>query len=322
MKASSLGALPFMKSAEDAIALCQKEQDNFYLTAFMIEAWLGQVVIDSMAQYAENKSATDRAMQTGQAWRFFQETFRYEKNADLPHVLSALCRFSEYDDPQARLLNRAVRPLSMEHECFGDFIGPKTEVKGKRRGEAAMLLRQTIERLCQWVDAVNHFDTHELRHLSPVSFDPDPEKRELAALGINQQCYAGLSDFSKNWWQWHHSEAAERFKESPKWRMVGTAMSSKPSDNWTYQAQDEVLIWFWPLVTRYNWTYRDLINVARGVLPLPLAYPFQREQDVASYCANVLGLRKRAKGKTAKDGRPRGHEIALRLCERTEPRVS
>jgi hypothetical protein len=29
---------------EDAVALSKKERDNFYVTAFMIEAWLGQIL--------------------------------------------------------------------------------------------------------------------------------------------------------------------------------------------------------------------------------------------------------------------------------------
>ncbi len=34
------GPLPFMKSLGDAVAVCEKEHDNFYVTAFMIGAWL------------------------------------------------------------------------------------------------------------------------------------------------------------------------------------------------------------------------------------------------------------------------------------------
>jgi len=33
-----------------------------------------------------------------------------------------------------------------------------------------------------------------------------------------------------------------------------------------------------------------------------------------TYCANVLGLRKSGKGRTAKNGQPTGYEIAKQLC--------
>ena len=44
-----------MKSMEDAVALVEKEQDNFYVTAFMIEAWLGNVTLEAVSQYAGEK---------------------------------------------------------------------------------------------------------------------------------------------------------------------------------------------------------------------------------------------------------------------------
>ena len=52
--------LPFMKTMDDAMAVCQRENDNFYVTAFLIECWLGDVTCRTVEQYAENKSAKDR----------------------------------------------------------------------------------------------------------------------------------------------------------------------------------------------------------------------------------------------------------------------
>ena len=50
----------------------------------------------------------------------------------------------------------------------------------------------------------------------------------------------------------------------------------------------------------------------------PNAYPCEREQDFATYCTNVLGLRKTGKGITAKNGRPTGYEIAKQWCPTIE----
>jgi len=304
-----------MKSIEDAAALCEKEQDNFYVTAFMIEAWLGHAALTAAAEYAEKKNAKDRAMQTGQAWRGFLELFGRAKDAEFHHVLQSLYRFTEYEDPLADMLRRSIVPLSFEHQGFSDYIGPKTRDIARSPAEVVKLMRRTVERWCEWIDALNHFETHAGWHLQPVGFDSDPDKRELAALGINQRNFAGLDNASKTWWQWHHGEAAERFKESPKWSTVGKAMASDQERIWNYRELDIVIITLWPLLKLHNWTYRDLMAVLRMILPAPHRYPLESEQELAAYCPNLLGLRKSgSKGRSSPDGKPRGWEVALKLC--------
>ncbi|MGP8201655.1 MAG: hypothetical protein ACLQU4_19365 [Limisphaerales bacterium] len=313
-KAKGRGPLPFMKSIAEAKAAC--ERDPFYLDAFMFEAWLGNVVLAAAAEYAEKKNAKDRAMQTGQAWHIFIELFGHAKNAEFHRVLQSLYRFTQYEDPLADILCRAIVPLSFEHECFSDYLGPKTRMDMvKRPAEVVKLMRRTVERWCDWIDALIHFQTHASWHLQPVKFDPDPDKRELAALGINQRNFADMDDFAKNWWQWHHGEAAERFKESPKWSTLGKAMASDRERIWSQPDLDISIISIWPLLKLQNWTYRDLMAVARMILPAPHRYPLEGEQELATYCQNVLGLRKSgATGRSSPDGKPRGWEVALKLC--------
>jgi len=313
--ARTRGRLPFMKSIEDAMALCEREHDNFYVTAFMIEVWLSQVDLRAAAEYAEKKNARDRAMQAGQAWRVFLEVFGHAKDAEFPHVLQSLCRFAEYDDAQARILLKPITPLCYEHECFGDYIGPQTMDVARQPAEAVKLARRSVERWCDWIDAVIHFQTHAAWHLKPVLFHPDPEKRELAILGLNLRNFAGMDSFGKTWWQWHHGEAAERFKNSPKWSTLGKAMSSDEERPWRQPDLDSVIISIWPLLKLNNWTYRDLQEVARMMLPAPHRYPLESEQELATYCQNVLGLRKSGvTGRSSPDGKPRGWEVALKLC--------
>lgn len=316
------GPLPFMKTVADAVALCEKEKDPFYVTAFMIEAWVGHVVLAAAAEYAEKKGARERRMQTGAAWRLFLENFGHAQDEEFGHVFSSLLRFTDHDDVQAELLRQAIVPLSVEHECFSDHVGPKTMELARHPALAVPLMRRTVERWCEWLDALIHWNTHELAHLSPVQFDADAEKRELAALGVNQRAYAYLSDFSRMWWHWHHGAAAERFKDSPKWQTVGKAMAAQETRHWNYPQLDATLISLWPLVKRHLWTYGDLLNVVVEVAPDLRRYPCEREADLATYCNNVLGLRKSARGKTAKNGRPKGHEVALRLCQRQAEEVS
>jgi len=307
-----------MKSMEDALAVCAKEGDNFYVTAFMIECWLGHIILEAAEEYAGKKCARNRKMQTGQAWRVFMELFGHAKDAEFPHVLQSFYRFAEYDDSQARLLCRAIIPLSFEHECFGDYVGPRTMEVVQRPTEAVRLARRSVERWCDWIDAVIHFETHAGWHLQPVKFDPDPEKRELAVLGINQRNYAKLDEFSKTWWQWHHSEAAERFKNSPKWGNLGKAMGTDQERVWNYPDLDIAIITNWPLLKKHNWTYRDMLEVVKQLLPPPHRYPLTNEPVLATYCQNVLGLRKSGpQGRSSQDGKPRGWEVALRMCRKT-----
>ena len=313
------GPLPFMKSIADAEALVEKEGDPFYLDAFMIETWLGQVALEAANQYAGKKKARERAVQAGHTWQAFLNLFGHANHKEMLHVLQSLYRFAEHDDVQAAILRRTIVPLSFEHECFSDFIGPKTMNLARNPREGGVLVRRSIERWCDWIDACTHWQTHACWHLVPLQFDPDPEKRELAALGTNQRFFGSFNDFSREWWQWHHGEAAKRFKGSPKWQMVGKAMAAQEERHWTYPELDEMIIWFWPLLKRYNWTYRDMMNVVRDIRNRPAAYPCEGEKDLASYCSNVLGLRKSGHGKTAKNGRPVAYGVAMRLAAKPSP---
>ena len=298
----------------EAVALSRKERDRFHVAAFLIAAWLADVALESVSAYAGRKNPRERAVQTGYSFQALLKCFGpvVEKKPHL--VLQHLHRFAEYDDVQAEILRRTIIPLSLEHECLGDFVGPGTCKVATTPRAALALLRRTLERWCEWIDALTHFQTHACWCLAPLQFDPDPEMRELAVLGTSQRLFGKLSAPSREWWQRHHNEAADRFKSSPKWRAVGKSMAAPEPRRWTYRELDELVIWFWPLLKRYNWTYRDLMSVIRTIHSRPAVYPCDREQDFAAYCSNILGLKKRGRGKTAKNGRPVGCEVALRLC--------
>jgi len=312
-----MGPLPFMKSIADAQALCERERDPFYLDAFMIEAWLGRTVLAAAEEYAGKKKAKYRRMQSGETSRYFMEIFGHAKDHELRHIWGSLLRFAEYEDTQSAMLRRAIVPLSFEHECFNDYVGPNSPNLLSRPLEAVVMLRRTIVRWCEWLDSLVHFQTHASWHVTPIKFDPDPDKRELAALGVNQRFFADMDEFSRKWWEWHHGEAAERFRNSPKWQTLGKAMAAQEDRAWNYQETDTITISLWPLLKRNNWTYCDLMNVTRDIVSRPDFYPCRTEQEFASYCANVLGLRKITPGKTARNGRPLGYEVAMRLCKHT-----
>lgn len=306
-----------MKTMEDAVAVCQREKDNFYVTAFMIEAWLGDVTLRTVAQYAEEKNAKDRRLQQGLAADSFARGFGHVSDAEYYHVFNSLLRFAEFDDCQSRMLARAYWFMALEcpPATWPVLVLP---IAPQQMAGLVAFMRGMVRRLGEWVEAVTHAQTHRFSHLEPIVFDPDPEKRELAVLGIQQRYFGELSEFEKTRWEWSHGVSAESLSETSKWTMIGKAMGDESSKHHNYPALDGCIIMLWPLVRRHSWTYRDLMNVIRAVAPVPLKYPCEREQDLASHCNNVLGLRKNSKGKSHPNGTPPGFEIALAMCARPD----
>lgn len=311
------GHLPFMKTMDDAVRFFLERNDNFYLTAFMIEAWVGQLVMATVAEYAEKNNPRDRLLQAGRAERLFQDTFGGASDPEFPHVFQSLLRFCAHDGALPEMLRKAMLATSFEHEYEGGFIDIRSAPPASAPLPGVPLMRRTALRWCDWLEALVHCQTHAQWHGAPELFDPDPDRRELAVLGLNQRFYAHLDDFSKRWWDWHHACASQEFKDSPKWPALGRAMAADKTRAWNYEEPDAAILSFWPLVLRHNWTYQDLLGVLREVLTHPRAYPCREAQELAAYCRNVLGLHKGAtgakQGKTSAPGSLPGRAVALRL---------
>jgi len=301
-----------MKTPEDALALSQRSRDNFYVTAYRIECWLGNLVCNAVADYAEKKSAGDRRLQIGEARRIFGEVFGHATNSEFPALFRNLTRFAQVQGPYGWAVGQAYGAMSKE----ADF--PPLRRLLSRDGSRAdiQFQRRFVNRLCDWLDAITHWRAHKRYHLSPASFDRDADKRELAAIGWQQRHFSKLDRDSKTSWEWHHSLAAQRFENSEKWPMIGIAMSSQTTRYHAYPVLDELVIYFWPLVKKHNWTYRDLLNVIWAITAQPKRYACRHEQELAAYCNNVLGLRKEGTGRTSRDGKPSGWQVAMRLCRR------
>jgi len=316
-----------MGTFEDAEALAVSQKDPFYLAAFLFQIWLNGLLQRATAEYAEKKNPKDRSLQNGEAWRSFLEFFPFAPKKGFGYLLTCLARFAATDDAPGNSLRRALLPVSVERYTPGDSLNSKTinhqlstidqpglpAINHQPKTSNAEA-RRIIMRWCDWVDAAIHLRTHRHWHLAPACFSPDPETRELAALGNAQRHIASLDARARLCWLWDFATAAEKYKDSPKWTALGKAMSDDSDKLWLYADVDSLVISLWPLVKAHNWTYRDLLNVIRPGLKRPTAYPCEREQDFSAYCANVLGLRKQGKGVSAKNGRPAGSDIAKRLC--------
>lgn len=166
-------------------------------------------------------------------------------------------------------------------------------------------------RLCDWVEAIIHQSTHVQTWNAPIVFHPDPETREIASVGLLQRHFKALSPESKSYWQKHFDDIAEAHADKPKWLMLGKAMASVDTKQPHHPEVDQAIILLWPLMQKHNWTYRDLIMVLAEVLPKRRGYPCDREQSIAAYCPNVLGLRKTGPaGRSQRKGDPSGLDVA------------
>jgi len=227
MNTANRPCLPLFKSMAEAVALSKKEQDTFYIDTLFIQRWLARANKEALAEYADKKDPRDRSLQTGSAWRLFRESFGDLTDPEFALLFKSMARLTTYDDPISRCLAQARFPLQIEHDLTGDYFGPKTpslvapassslsssneERAGVRSRlpqssishlpSAAQLLRLTVERWCDWLDAANHLHMHQLWHHVPIYFDPDVEKRDLASLGLVQRNYSELNDWMRGVWQ-------------------------------------------------------------------------------------------------------------------------
>jgi hypothetical protein len=322
MKTDRRRPLPEMKSFEDAVSLCDNERDKFYTDAFMLQAWIGRLLDQAIADYGDPRRTQSRIMQFGQAQRGFLQVFGNTTDAEFQSLLNNCHRFTGYDDPLAEILLQAVVPHSIEHECSGDFSGARALDLARRPRESLALMRQSVERWSDWLDAVIHLQTHALWHLAPECFRPGRDRRDWAVLGIHRWFAGRMSDPRKLKLSARNFAAVPPGADTALLERSAPYQAFQPRRTWPHPELDEAVISLWPLLQRHNWTYGDLLTVLRDILPQPGIYPCENERNLATYCAFTLRLRKFGHGKTARESRPAGYELALRLCLPQTPPVS
>jgi hypothetical protein len=310
--------LPAFKTADECIAYCGEKQDNFYLTAFMLEAWIGMTICKTVEQYAEHKSG-DRRLQTGEGWQAWQFVFGEARPAEWSHVFDAIGRYISCDTNEAEIVSRVINHIHLEDK-YGEPVLLQTHVaewKKKRPPVAECIAksRYVFQRMSEWLEAILHWRAHWMSQRAPITNQPTEELRELAHVGITQAGYAKLSDHSKQWWHFRHEELAKKFHGKPDWRLVGKAQSFDKWGELRRPAVDELTIHWWPLLARYHWTDRDMRGLLRRVVPHPDSYPLREDKEFADYRAKALGLikGKEDRDKSAPDGKPIGWRAALAM---------
>ena len=308
--------LPAFKTWEECLAFCGEKGDNFYIDAFMLEAWIGTIITKTVEQYAENKSG-NRHLQTGTGWDAWQLIFGHAKPDEWGYILQSLARFGGCDTPQAEMAGEMFA-LAAAEDKYAEPVSLSAFTALAANGklpfsEMIERMRFMFRRMTEWMEALVHWHVHWMAAAAPIGFGATEERRELASIGLMQAGYAGLSEHSKEWWRFRHEELAKQFHGKPDWRLVGKAQSFEKWGELRQPAVDELTINWWPLLTRYRWTDRDMRGLLRRVVPHPESYPLREDKEFADYRKKALGLIKGKveRDKSTPDGNPDGCRVAL-----------
>jgi hypothetical protein len=310
--------LPAFTSPEECKAYCQEKGDDFFFTAFMLEAWIGLVICNAVGQYAENKSGR-RLLQTGEAWNAWQLVFGHADLRERLHIFTCATRLANCDSPEGEMVNQMFNLAGTEDKYAGSVLTSSTlaEEGGLSMPQMVEKINFAFQRLSEWLEAIVHWHTHWMAAVAPIAFQGTEQRRALANIGLIQAGFAGLDEHGKKWWHFRHESLSASFHGKADWRLVGKAQSFEKWGMLRNSAVDELTIHWWPLLLRYHWTDRDMRGLLRHVVPHPDAYPLRDDREFADYRGKVLGLfkRKGPRDKSAADGEPVGWRAALAMAD-------
>jgi hypothetical protein len=310
--------LPVFKTWDECLAYFNEKGDNFYLDAFMLEAWIGAITEKTVEQYAGNKSG-NRHLQTGTGWEAWQSIFGHAKPDDWGYILQSLARFGNCDTPEAEMAGKMFALVAAEDQ-HAEPVSLYAFAARAPNGKLAFseMIEPTsfmFHRMAEWIEALVHWEIHWWATAAPIAFGATEQRRELANIGLMQAGYADLSEHAKEWWKFRHEELAKQFHGKPDWRLVGKAQSFEKWGELRRPAVDELTIHWWPLLTRYRWTDHDMRGLLRRVVPHPDSYPLREDKEFADYRKKALGLikGKEERDKSTPDGKPIGWRAALAM---------
>jgi hypothetical protein len=307
-----------MHSLRDAARLDAQAHTSFYTAAFLFQCWISDLTLLNSAEIAEKPDPNQRSFQTGNAWRGLLKHFGKLSNPKFPTIYSHLLEFGQRDDPLASHVREATLPLSVEHELTHEFLGRHSPSALRYNPNKLIdLMRRSTVRLCDWLDSALHFRVLMEWHVMPDCFDPDPQKRELACLGINQRHFDSLNQRAQAHWLNHVSDLVEELPNSSKWAAFHQAASAPIPERrpWPTQNIDLTIVKLWPLVKHHHWSAGELLYVLKRVLEEADFTPFSDETVLVAHTNHVLGLRYVGlQPGRRNDSEPAACKVALRLC--------
>jgi hypothetical protein len=307
--------LPAWKSFEDCKAYAEEKGDSFYITAFMLECWIGDVQTKAIEQFSKKAKPAERAFQSGGAWESWNDVFGHAKPEEWPYLLDCIGRYSQcVSNEMPRILHSALNLLAIEDK-HGEPILPRFPNPAKVKPEIYIeAMRLMFRRLSEWLDSVICWDTRLHHAIVPKAFTGNETHIELYAIGLMQAGFSHLGKHGKDWWSFRHDDLSSKVSLD-EWRTVGEAQSNRKFGELKHPEVDEAIIHCWPLVKRHAWTDEDLRVILCQLVKHPKSYPLRDEREFSDYRGKI-GL-KRPKGircKSHPQGKPDGWKVAFAMC--------
>jgi hypothetical protein len=314
---------PTFRSPAEAEAYSERTGDAYFEICYHLEGRLNLCAQKLHDLYAGVVKGTRPRMQTGVVRDFVCPDGWPKHPRTLISILLSLQRYSHEKTCHAHTIARAIRALEFENQLDTAHQDPvfNTATSEPRTAADTHLARNTLLRLCDWIESNLHFLTHRSWYHCPDSFEADPETSHLANIGFIQRHLANLSERDRRRWAEIHERSATQHQSNIKvWSTVGRVQHDPRPRTWTHPDVDERVIRLWPLMARHNWTYTDLLKVLDALLP-PCGhedrrYPLDSEGNLKMHCRSICGLAKNQKGKTA-EKMPEGFSVAQLLFSAT-----
>lgn len=127
------------------------------------------------ASYGKSTGHHRRRVQTGYAWSNFRKSFEPLNAIESVRLFENLLRFANCEEcGLSRSFFLAYAPLAFEHDATGEYIGPGVWTAQAGARLAAVRIRRTLRRWCDWLEALAHYEIHKLNPLS--SAHPELDK--------------------------------------------------------------------------------------------------------------------------------------------------
>jgi hypothetical protein len=163
------------------------------------------------------------------------------------------------------------------------------------------LALKLCSRLMRWFDARMEWIFLLCRKECPAAFDETATAkfRDAAEFGLifgdkSEGTTDRLVEFINK-----KSELSQR-----EWRMflemAGKVANENKSADWQHPELDTFLILMWPIVERFKWTYRDVLDAVQKKFPGRRGYPYDSTGNLNTHCSKVLGLHTANKPRTAR----------------------
>jgi len=147
----------------------------FQVNSVVGQVWLVQLRKRIQAGYRRLNSGRPACLQAGYAWRSFSTFFEPLSAIEIVRLFENLLQFANFEDcPPAQAFFLSYAPLAFEHDLGGEYIGPGVWSPPSGSGQAARRVRRSLQRWCDWLEALTHFQVHgECRQ---AAASPDLEK--------------------------------------------------------------------------------------------------------------------------------------------------